>query len=154
MTFEVIDWLRACPEDRPRDPTQPAPDRTEDETMTDFTQLAQHYIEAWNETDATARREAVQRLWAPTGRYVDPVVDVQGHEQIAAAIGAVQEQFPGMVFELLGEVDSHHAQARFQWGLGPAGREPLVVGFDVVEVGQDGRVASVLGFLDRVPAQV
>ncbi|HET7660186.1 MAG TPA: nuclear transport factor 2 family protein [Oryzihumus sp.] len=122
--------------------------------MTDFTQLAQSYIQTWNETDATARRAAVERLWAPTGRYVDPIVDVQGHEQIAATIGAVQERFAGMAFELLGGVDSHHAQARFQWGLGPAGQEPLVVGFDVLEVGQDGRVETVLGFLDRVPARV
>ena len=122
--------------------------------MTDFTQLVQDYIEAWNETDATARRAAVERVWAPTGRYVDPIAEVQGHEQIAATIGAVQEQFAGMAFELLGAVDSHHAQARFQWGLGPAGQEPLVVGFDVLEVGRDGRVATVLGFLDRVPAGV
>ena len=122
--------------------------------MTDFDQLVQDYIEAWNETDAPARRAAVARLWAPAGRYVDPLADVRGHDQIAATIGAVQEQFTGLTFELLGEVDAHHAQARFRWGLGPAGEEPLVVGFDVLEVGQDGRVETVLGFLDRVPAGV
>ena len=120
--------------------------------MTDFTQLAQSYIRTWNETDASARRAAVERLWAPTGRYVDPIAEVQGHEQIDATIGAVQEQFAGLTFALLGAVDSHHAQARFRWGLGPAGEEPLVVGFDVLEVGEDGRVETVLGFLDKVPA--
>ena len=122
--------------------------------MTDFDQLVQDYIGAWNETNASARRAVVERLWAPTGRYVDPLADVQGHEQISATIGAVQEQFAGFAFELLGDVDAHHGQARFRWGLGPAGEEPLVIGFDVLEVGRDGRVETVLGFLDRVPAGV
>jgi hypothetical protein len=48
-------------------------------------------------------------------------------------------------------VDSHHRQARFTWGLGPAEVEPLVIGFDVAVAGEDGRLTSVLGFLDKVP---
>ena len=122
--------------------------------MTDFTQLVQDYIGTWNEADAAARRAAVERLWAPAGRYVDPIAEVQGPEQIAATIGAVQQQFAGMAFALVGDVDAHHRLVRFRWGLGPAGEEPLVIGFDVLEVDQDGRVERVLGFLDRVPAGV
>ncbi|MFC4785032.1 nuclear transport factor 2 family protein [Nocardioides sp. MAHUQ-72] len=120
--------------------------------MTDFTQLVRDYIDAWNETDETARTAAVSSLFAPTGRYVDPLADVQGPEQIAATIGAVQAQFAGMVFSLHDDVDAHHGQARFQWGLGPAGAEPLVIGFDVLLTDADGRIEAVLGFLDRVPA--
>jgi hypothetical protein len=48
-------------------------------------------------------------------------------------------------------VDSHHRQARFSWGLGPEGAEPIVVGFDVAVAGDDGRLTTVLGFLDKVP---
>jgi hypothetical protein len=67
-------------------------------------------------------------------------------------IAAVQAQFPGFVFTLVGPVDTHHRQARFTWGLGPAGAEPAIVGFDVAVAGEDGRLTSVLGFLDKVPA--
>jgi hypothetical protein len=49
-------------------------------------------------------------------------------------------------------VDAHHQQARFTWGLGPDGAEPLVVGFDVAVTDGDGRLRTVLGFLDKVPA--
>ncbi|MFZ0185430.1 MAG: hypothetical protein WAL72_00590 [Streptosporangiaceae bacterium] len=49
-------------------------------------------------------------------------------------------------------MDANHDQARFTWHLGPAGGEPVVIGFDVVVLSEDGRIASVYGFLDKVPA--
>lgn len=49
-------------------------------------------------------------------------------------------------------MDANHDQARFTWHLGPAGGEPVVIGFDVVVLSEDGRIASVHGFLDKVPA--
>ena len=44
-----------------------------------------------------------------------------------------------------------HRQVRFRWGLGPHDAEPLIIGFDVVIVDDDGRIADVRGFLDKVP---
>ena len=49
-------------------------------------------------------------------------------------------------------MDAHHQQLRFSWGLGPAGDEPLIIGFDVVVLDDQGRVADVRGVLDKVPA--
>jgi hypothetical protein len=49
-------------------------------------------------------------------------------------------------------VDANHHQARFTWHLGPASGEPVVIGFDVVVLDRDGRIRSVHGFLDKVPA--
>ena len=46
----------------------------------------------------------------------------------------------------------HHQQVRFQWGLGPRDAEPLIIGFDVLIVDDDGRIAEVRGFLDKVPS--
>jgi hypothetical protein len=57
-----------------------------------------------------------------------------------------------MTFWLAGPVDAHHDQARFSWELGPADAEALVVGFDVAQRNADGRLALVLGFLDKVPS--
>jgi hypothetical protein len=57
-----------------------------------------------------------------------------------------------MTFRLAGPVDAHHDQARFTWELGPDGADALVVGFDVAQRDSDGRLALVLGFLDKVPA--
>jgi hypothetical protein len=115
------------------------------------TSLAERYIAAWNETDPAARRRAVAGVFAEDARYVDPLVEAEGRDAVAATIAAVQQQFPGFVFTPFGPLDAHHDVARFGWGLGPDGSEPVVVGFDVVTTGPDGRIRSVAGFLDRVP---
>jgi hypothetical protein len=119
--------------------------------MTTYDELAQRYIDTWNETDPAARRAAVEQLYTEDARYIDPLATAEGHDAIAAMIGAVQDQFPGFVFRLAGPVDGHHNQARFGWELGPAGAEAPIVGFDVAVI-DEGRIQTVLGFLDKVPA--
>ncbi len=113
--------------------------------------LVERYLACWNETDPAARRDLVEEIWAADAQYVDPLVDVSGHDAIDATIHAVQEQFPGFVFSRVGAEDSHHQQTRFSWGLGWADREPVIVGFDVAVTDEDGRLTNVLGFLDKVP---
>ena len=119
--------------------------------MSDFTKLAEQYIATWNETDPAARRALIDEVWSPGGQYIDPLAEVTGPDQIDAVIAAAQEQFAGMTFRLAGAVDAHHDQARFTWELGPEGTA-LVVGFDVAKRDADGRLALVLGFLDKVPS--
>lgn len=114
--------------------------------------VIERYIASWNQTDPQRRRQLVDELWAEDASYVDPMAEAQGRDAVDAMIAAVQAQFPGYVFTLVGPVDAHHRQARFTWGLGPAGAEPAIVGFDVAVAGEDGRLRSVLGFVDKVPA--
>jgi hypothetical protein len=121
-------------------------------TTTPTATLVQRYLAAWNATDPAERRAAVEAVFAPNARYVDPLADVTGTDALEALIAGAQEQFPGMRFTPVGEVDAHHDVCRFQWGLGPEGAEPLVIGFDVAMVGADGRITGVAGFLDKVPA--
>ncbi len=120
--------------------------------MNDFDDLAKRYVASWNETDPTACRQLVDDLYAEDARYVDPLAVAEGREAIAVTIGAVQKQFPGFRFRLAGPVDAHHDQARFGWELGPEGAEAPIIGFDVVVADSRGRLQSVLGFLDKVPA--
>jgi SnoaL-like domain len=120
--------------------------------MSDFAELAEQYIAAWNETDPSARRALIEEIWSEDGRYIDPLADVAGRDQIDAVIAAAQQQFAGMTFRLAGPVDAHHDQARFTWQLGPGGADAVVVGFDVAQRDAGGRLALVLGFLDKVPS--
>jgi hypothetical protein len=119
--------------------------------MNTMRELIENYLACWNETDSAARRELIARTWADDANYVDPLVDAHGHDAIDAAIAATQGQFPGHAFALAGPVDTHHGVARFSWGLGRDGDDPLVLGSDVASVGADGRLARVVGFLDKVP---
>jgi hypothetical protein len=117
-------------------------------------ELVERYIDTWNQADPDARRAAVAELWSEGGTYTDPLAAVTGPEAISGLIGAVQGQFPGYAIRLAaGSVDAHHNLARFRWELvaGDAG-EPVAIGFDVAVAGDDGRLESVLGFLDEVPA--
>ncbi len=120
--------------------------------MSDIQDLVERYIAVWNETDPAARRGQLEALWAEDGTYVDPLAVAEGREAFDATIAAVQAQFPGLVFRLAGPVDAHHHLARFTWELGPADGAALAVGFDVAAVAADGRIQTVHGFLDKVPA--
>ncbi|MFI9646457.1 nuclear transport factor 2 family protein [Streptomyces sp. NPDC052040] len=111
------------------------------------------YLEAWNSRDPQALAKAVAAAWSPDGSYTDPLTEVSGHEQIAAAISGAHTQFPGFSFRLLGVVDGHHDIARFSWELvSDADGSAPVAGFDVIALADDGRIRTVHGFLDRLPA--
>lgn len=121
--------------------------------MSDLTKTVERYLEIWNETDADDRLKKIREVWTEQATYTDPLAGVTGHAAINALIGAVQEQFAGMVFTLGGPVDAHHEIARFTWHLAPAGApEPIVIGFDVAKAADDGRLEAVFGFLDKVPS--
>ncbi|TQS42510.1 nuclear transport factor 2 family protein [Cryptosporangium phraense] len=114
--------------------------------------LIERYLAVWNEADPEARRAKLAQDWAEDVTLVDPLVDVQGRDAIDATIAGVREQFDGLVFTPVGTVDAHHGVARFRWGLGPAGAEPLAIGFDVVTLDAEGRIKTVVGFFDKLPA--
>ncbi|MEU0944135.1 nuclear transport factor 2 family protein [Streptomyces canus] len=110
------------------------------------------YFEAWNTSEPEARAKAVAAAWAVGGGYTDPLADAVGHDGIAAVIAAAHEQFPGFAFRITGPVDGHHDTARFSWELvGEDGSAP-VAGSDVITLDGNGRIRTVYGFLDRVPA--
>ncbi|MEV0738898.1 nuclear transport factor 2 family protein [Streptomyces sp. NPDC050549] len=111
------------------------------------------YFEAWNAGGPEALAKAVAAAWSVEGTYTDPLAAVTGHTEIAGLIAGAHAQFPGFAFRPLGAVDGHHDTARFSWELvSEADGSAPVAGFDVITLDADGRIRSVLGFLDRVPA--
>jgi hypothetical protein len=121
--------------------------------MSHSTVIASSYVEVWNETDRQRRAELLGRSWAHDAHYVDPMMKGVGVEQISGLIDVVHERFPGFRFALRGTPDGHGEHVRFQWSLGPTGAEAPIEGSDVVRL-DGGRIASVVGFLDKVPASV
>jgi len=115
--------------------------------------LVRRYLEAWNVRDPERRHGAVEAVWTEDGRYVDPLAEVTGHAEISALIGTVQQQVPGYVFRLLDGIETHHDVARFCWELVPrVGGESIAEGSDVAVIAGDGRIGSLVGFLDKAPA--
>lgn len=121
--------------------------------MSDIAGTIERYLSLWNVTDADARKAGIADIFTEDATYTDPLADVAGHDGIDAVMAGAQGQFAGFAFKPLGTVDTNHHIARFSWELVPAGGgESIVIGFDVAAFNEDGKIRSIFGFLDKVPA--
>jgi hypothetical protein len=119
--------------------------------MSDTIDLVDRYIAAWNADDADQRQDLIASAWSETGRYLDPLMEGNGHAGIDAMVAAVQDRFPGHRFKRTSAVDAHNSVVRFAWSLGQEGCAPIVKGVDFGVLSQDGRLESITGFLDQLP---
>jgi hypothetical protein len=109
------------------------------------------YVASWNETDPARRSAAIARAWADKGSYRDPLMASDGHAGIDAMLAGVQAKFPGFVLKRTSKVDSHNGAVRFAWSLGPASGPSVVEGVDFGTLTPDGRLATIVGFIDKMP---
>jgi hypothetical protein len=119
--------------------------------MTDFNNIARNYIALWNERAPQRRREMLAAHWTADARYVDPLMSGDGHDGVDALIAGVQQRFPDFRFKLIGEPNGFGDHVRFSWGLGPDGVDSPIKGTDFAVL-SGGRIRSITGFLDQVPA--
>jgi hypothetical protein len=113
--------------------------------------IARNYIDLWNERAPARRREMLAANWTSDARYVDPLMSGDGHDGVDALISGVQQRFPDFRFRLIGEANGFGDHLRFSWGLGPDGADSPIKGTDFAVL-HDGRIRSITGFLDQVPA--
>jgi SnoaL-like domain len=109
------------------------------------------YVATWNEIDPARRRAGIVRAWSEAGTYRDPVMTSDGHAGVDAMLAGVQAKFPGFVLKRTSKVDVHNGALRFRWSLGPAEGPSVVEGVDFCSLAPDGRLASVVGFIDKMP---
>lgn len=114
--------------------------------------LAEQYFAIWNETDAEQRARLIEKTWAPEGTFVDPSFEATGYDELSAMVGTAQGMFPGLRFTVTGTPDEHHDRIRWTWELAAEGQPAVARGTDIVTVAADGRITSVVGFLDFAPA--
>lgn len=119
--------------------------------MTDHKTIASRYIELWNERAPQRRREMLAANWTEDATYVDPLMSGDGHDGVDALISGVQQRFPEFRFRLIGEPNGFGDHVRFSWGLGPDVADSPIKGTDFAVL-RDGRIRSITGFLDQVPA--
>ena len=97
--------------------------------------LADHYIAAWNETDADARRALIARTWAEDATYVDPVM--AGRCFILAEQLHRADAIPSERGEQIERLDRRRAEP----GRKPA-TDGIAVGQQIVEVVIHARAAQ------------
>lgn len=119
--------------------------------MPEHIPVVDQYIASWNETDDARRRALVAATFTEDVCYTDPLMRGTGHAELEGLIRGAQARFPGFRFVLTRPAERVDDRVRFSWQLGPAGTPALVEGTDFARVADDGRLATVHGFLDRVP---
>ena len=113
--------------------------------MSDIETTVDAYLDMWNETDVRRRDDVISRAWTPDGRYVDPVLEAEGHDALSEMVTGVQAQFPGHRFRRTTAIDAHHDRVRFGWELAGPDGTVAVAGIDVGVV-TDGKLSSISGF--------
>jgi hypothetical protein len=121
--------------------------------MSSINEIVVTYISAWNERDSKRRKDLIAKTWTEDGTYLDAHRRGDGHDGIDAMIDAAQRQFPGYRLALKSGIEAHNGRARFSWAAGGTPDAPLYIGgTDFVVADADGRLKSVIGFLDAAPA--
>lgn len=116
------------------------------ETATEVTAIVDAYVASWNEADAAKRTALVEQAWAPEARYVDPLLDLTGHQDLATLKPLLDQHYPGHEIRRTSDVDAHHNVCRFSWDLVDPAGSVVIAGIDVAVVGEDGRLQGLAGF--------
>lgn len=121
--------------------------------MPNVNELVVAYLAAWNERDPGRRRQLVAKAWTDNGSYADAAREGQGHDGLSEMIGVALSHFPGYQLNLASGIETHHDVVRFSWVAGGTRDAPLYIkGTDFAVIAKDGRLQSVAGFVDAMPA--
>jgi hypothetical protein len=122
--------------------------------MSNINEVVVRYLAAWNEREPKRRRDLVAKAWTDDGTYIDSAREGKGHDSLDSMIATAQGHFPGYTLHLASGVETHHDYIRFSWAAGGTAEAPLYIkGTDFVAVDGDGRIKSVVGFVDAAPAR-
>ncbi len=104
------------------------------------------YCDAWGEEEPSRRAALLERSWAQTGSYIDPLAQVQGRNELSDHIGKFQKDFPKARIVVSSKVDPHHGRFRFSWKMVVADGSTALEGIDFGEIDNAGRIARIVGF--------
>jgi hypothetical protein len=119
--------------------------------MTDLQSTIDTYLDAYSEPDVDRRTKLVDEVWAEDGRLIDPPLDGSGRAGISEMAAAVQQHYAGHTFRRTSGIDEHHSFARYEWELVAPDGTTALTGLDVAEIGDDGLIRRVVGFLGPIP---
>ena len=110
------------------------------------------YGSAWNEPDAEKRQCLLEQSMSANATYVDPTIDTANLGDLAGRIGDFQTSAPKASIAQLSGLDSRTGELRFAWDFRNDGTS-AITGLDYMEIAEDGRIASIRGYWDPVPAE-
>ncbi len=118
--------------------------------------LVDRYVAMWNESDIDKRRLAVVALFEPDGLHLAKRHNCLGYAAIEDRVTRSWDASvaPGVnIFRHAGNIDAHHNVVRFNWHMVRKDSGAVAaVGFDMLVLGEDGRIRADYQFNDTTPA--
>lgn len=113
--------------------------------MSVYPKAFDHMLAAWNEGDLNLVRGHLNLALAPEVVFIDPTIETRGIDEFERNVRAFRSKYPNARLRRSSAIDSHHNLHRYNWEI-DVESTVILVGFDVTETDEDGRVVRILGF--------
>jgi len=110
------------------------------------------YFGAWNETDGANRHVLLERCLTSDVELIDENGRFLGYDGLDSLIARFHERFPGRRVVRSSGIDEFAGMARYSWDIVDSDDNTTMVGLDVVEHGDDGRLQRIIMFHRPLPA--
>ncbi len=107
--------------------------------------------DVFGERDPVRRRRVIAEIWAEDAMFMDHSGTARGHDEINATVTALQARLPEHVFAEFGRADVLNDGGRLAWTYARPDQPEPIRGVDIIVVKQ-GRISTMLTFLDKVPS--
>jgi len=118
--------------------------------ISDVRRIVDRHLEAYGEPDAARRESLISEVWAVDGELIDPPFEGSGRAGINELAAALQSNYPGHTFRRTTGIDHHHSFARYEWELVDPNGGVALSGLDIAEIGDDGLLRRVVGFIGPI----
>jgi hypothetical protein len=109
-------------------------------------------LEVFDEREPNRRAEAIDRIFAQDVRFIDHNGTHDGRAEIGEAVNKLHARFADFRFTHAGEPQILESAARLNWTFGPPSDPAKITGTDTILI-RDGRVSTLVVFLDQAPAK-
>lgn len=104
------------------------------------------WFDAWAESDATAREQALARIATPDVRFRDRYSNLDGLADLLPHVAAAQRFMPGIRLHRSGDARQCQGMALVDWVMRGSDGQDQGRGTSAFVFGPDGRIESVTGF--------
>jgi SnoaL-like domain len=116
------------------------------------TLLTRNLQEVFGENDPARRRAAMDEIYAEDCVFYDGIGKgvYRGRDEIDRVAGAIRATHPDFRYQPIADPEEVGNGGRTQWVSGRLGEAPAYAGSDFI-VAQDGRIAAIYVFSDKLP---
>jgi hypothetical protein len=114
------------------------------------TLLIRNLQDVFGENDPARRRAAIDEIFTDDCVFYEPGGLYRGRDEIDRVAGAIKATHPDFRYQPIAEPEELGNGGRVLWVSGRDGEPPAYAGTDFI-ISQDGRIAALYLFFDKLP---